>query len=340
VREKAHQKKLGNVLATHLLPPINTFFKFIEIYPLMNLNSKNQTILVKSKTGFFIFNSTNYKCLFITFSLFVFISCSTTKIAYNFANVVIINWFESYFDFRDEQRLDLKKKVGQFFDWHRKSELPKIVFFLEEFKTRHNDGFLEEDIKWFRSELNFFWKRILNHTKKDMISFLLTVDDSQILEMNKEFQEKVDDRLIKQSKMTLKELRQDILERTYNNLDNWLGDLEPSQKNRIAGWIQPDPYWVAVKLRNRGKFQNDLIDLLRSKETLKQNTQSWMSDPESHWTAEYKVYVNKKMNEWESITLKIDSIILPEQRKYITDKLDGIIFDIKELSDIREPLKN
>ena len=340
MREKAHQKKLGNVLATHLLPPINTFFKFIEIYPLMNLNSKNQTILVKSKTGFFIFNSTNYKCLFITFSLFVFISCSTTKIAYNFANVVIINWFESYFDFRDEQRLDLKKKVGQFFDWHRKSELPKIVFFLEEFKTRHNDGFLEEDIKWFRSELNFFWKRILNHTKKDMISFLLTVDDSQILEMNKEFQEKVDDRLIKQSKMTLKELRQDILERTYNNLDNWLGDVEPSQKKRIAGWIQPDPYWVAVKLRNREKFQNDLIDLLRSKETLKQNTQSWMSDPESHWTAEYKVYVNKKMNEWESITLKIDSIILPEQRKYITDKLDGIIFDIKELSDIREPLKN
>ena len=306
----------------------------------MNLNSKNQIILVKSKTGFFIFNSTNYKCLFITFSLFVFISCSTTKIAYNFANVVIINWFESYFDFRDEQRLDLKKKVGQFFDWHRKSELPKIVFFLEEFKTRHNDGFLEEDIKWFRSELDLFWKRILNHTKKDMISFLLTVDDSQILEMNKEFQEKEDDRLIKQSKMTLKELRQDILERTYNNLDNWLGDVEPSQEKRIAGWIQPDPYWVAVKLRNREKFQNDLIDLLRSKETLKQNTQSWMSDPESHWTAEYKVYVNKKMNEWESITLKIDSIILPEQRKYITDKLDGIIFDIKELSDIREPLKN
>ena len=63
-----------------------------------------------------------------------------------------------------------------------------------------------------------------------MIYFLLTVDNFQILEMNKEFQDEEDDRLIKQSKMTLKELRQDILERTYNNLDNWLGDLEPSQK--------------------------------------------------------------------------------------------------------------
>ena len=300
----------------------------------MNINSKKQTILIKLKTVFFVFNSTDYKYLFIIFSLFVFISCSTTKIAYNFANVVIINWFESYFDFRDEQRLDLKKKVGEFFDWHRKSELPKIVLFLEEFKIRHSDGFLEEDIKWLRSELNLFWKNILNHTKKDMICFLLTVDNFQIHEMNKEFKEKEDDRLIKQSKMTLMELRQDILERTYNNLDNWLGDLEPNQKKRIAKWIQPDPYWVAVKLRNREKFQNDLIDLLRSKKTLKQKTQSWMSDPESHWTAEYKVYVKKKMNEWESITLNIDSIILPRQRKHIADKLDGIIIDIKELSDI------
>ena len=230
--------------------------------------------MIKLKTNLFIFNSTNYKFLFIIFSLFVFISCSTTKIAYNFANVLIINWFESYFDFRDEQRLDLKKKVGQFLDWHRKSELPKIVLFLEEFKIRHSDGFLEEDIKWLRSELNLFWKNILNHTKKDMICFLLTVDNFQIHEMNKEFKEKEDDRLIKQSKMTLKELRQDILERTYNNLDNWLGDLEPSQKNRIAKWIQPDPYCVTVKLRNREKFKNDLIDLLRSKETLKQNTES------------------------------------------------------------------
>ena len=33
-----------------------------------------------------------------------------------------------------------------------------------------------------------------------MIYFLLTVDDFKILEMNKEFQEEEDDRLIKQSK--------------------------------------------------------------------------------------------------------------------------------------------
>jgi hypothetical protein len=77
------------------------YLRFLKIYSLMNLNSKNQTILIKLKTG-----------LFIIFSLFVFISCSKTKITYNFADIVIINWFESYFDIRDKQRLDLKKKSG------------------------------------------------------------------------------------------------------------------------------------------------------------------------------------------------------------------------------------
>ena len=282
----------------------------------------------------FIKQSTNYKSLFFILALFICISCSTTKVAYNFANVWVVNWFESYFNFRESQRVELEKKLDQFFDWHRKSELPKIVLFLEDFKVRHKDGFDKDDINWVKSELNLFWQRILINAEKDIASFLLTVDDSQIFDMNKNFQEKEDDTLTKQSKMSLVELNQDILGRTYKALENWLGDLEPSQKEKIEIWTQPDPYWVAVKLRNRKKFQSDLIELLRSKDTLKQNIHSWISDPESHWTKEYKVNIKTKIQEWEAITLSIDSIILPSQREHVAEKIDDIISDLKDLSGI------
>ena len=59
--------------------------------------------------------------------------------------------------------------------------------------------------------------------------------------------------------MSLVGLRQDILERTYKALENWLGDLEPSQKEKIKIWTQPDPYWVTVKLRNRKKVGGSII---------------------------------------------------------------------------------
>ena len=278
--------------------------------------------------------STNYKSLFFILALFICISCSTTKVAYNFANVWVVNWFESYFNFRESQRVELEKKLDQFFDWHRKSELPKIVLFLEDFKVRHKDGFDKDDINWVKSELNLFWQRILINAEKDIASFLLTVDDSQIFDMNKNFQEKEDDTLTKQSKMSLVELNQDILGRTYKALENWLGDLEPSQKEKIEIWTQTDPYWVIVKLKNREKFQSDLIELLRSKDTLKQNIHSWISNPESHWTDEYKAIINTKIKEWEIITIRIDSIILPRQRKHVAEKVEDIILDLKELSGI------
>lgn len=282
----------------------------------------------------FIKQSTNYKSLFFILALFICISCSTTKVAYNFANVWVVNWFESYFNFRESQRVELEKKLDQFFDWHRKSELPKIVLFLEDFKVRHKDGFDKDDINWVKSELNLFWQRILINAEKDIASFLLTVDDSQIFDMNKNFQEKEDDTLTKQSKMSLVELNQDILGRTYKALENWLGDLEPSQKEKIEIWTQTDPYWVIVKLKNREKFQSDLIELLRSKDTLKQNIHSWISNPESHWTDEYKAIINTKIKEWEIITIRIDSIILPRQRKHVAEKVEDIILDLKELSGI------
>jgi hypothetical protein len=288
----------------------------------------------------FIKQSTNYKSLFFILTLFICISCSTTKVAYNFANVWVVNWLESYFNFRELQRVELDKKLDQFFDWHRKSELPKIVLFLEDFKVRHKDGFDKDDIKWVKSELNLFWQRILINAEKDIVSFLLTIDNSQILDMNKKFHKQEDDRLTKQSKMELVELRQDILERTYKTLEKWLGGLEPSQKEKIKTWAQPDPYWVAVKLRNREKFQSVLIELLRSKDSLKQNIHSWISDPESHWTDEYKANIKTKIKEWELITLRIDSIILPRQRKYFSEKVDDIILDLKEFSGISKTIMN
>ena len=254
------------------------------------------------------------------------------KIAYNFADVLVLNWFESYFDFRESQRLDLEKKVERFFEWHRKSELPKVVVFLEEFKARYKDGLDQDDLNWVTPESKLLWKRILSYAEDDIASFLLTIDESQILEVNEEFHEKEDDSLIEQSKMSLEELREDILDRTYKALDNWLGDLKPNQKKQIATWIQPDPYWIAVKLRNREKFQNDLIDLLASKETLKENIHSWMFDPESHWTHEYKTNIEGKIREWETITLRIDSITLPRQRKHAIEKIDGFIVDFKDLA--------
>ena len=246
---------------------------------------------------------------------------------------MLINWFESYLELSETQRSDLNIKVEKFFAWHRKSELPKIVLFLEELKIRYGNGIDKQDISWVSFELKVLWKRILSYAEKDTVSFLLTIDDAQVRQAKEKLSKKEDDWLIKKSKMSSEELRTHILDRSYEFLDEWLGGLESSQKKQIATWVQPDPSWVAIRLRNREKLQNDLIDLLKSKELLRENIHSWISYPESHWTEEFKSVIEDKRHEWETITLMIDSNTLPRQRKHFIDKLDQYIEDFKGLTD-------
>ena len=84
----------------------------------------------------------------------------------------------------------------------------------------------------------------------------------------------------------------------------------------------------------REKFQDYLIKLLKSKKTLKKNIHSWISYPESHWTDEFINVIEVKRQEWGEITIMIDTISLPNQRKHFLAKLDEYIEDFNDLADI------
>ena len=111
----------------------------------------------------------------------------------------------------------------------------------------------------------------MNYAEDDIVSFLINIDGIQIFQAKEKLAKKEDDWLIKQSIMSPDELRTHILDRSYEFLEDWLGRLESSQKKQLAIWVKPDLNWVAIRLRNREKFQNDLINLLKSKELLKEN---------------------------------------------------------------------
>ena len=113
-----------------------------------------------------------------------------SKILYNNADLFLLHWFDAYFELNEEQRSDLKKKVENLFNWHRKSELPKIILFLEELKSRYEKKIKEEDISWTRSQFKEFWERILLHVEDDLVSFLLTIERNQILRMKKKLIER------------------------------------------------------------------------------------------------------------------------------------------------------
>ena len=117
-------------------------------------------------------------------------------------------------------------------------------------------------------------------------------------------------------------------------------DVPPNNTNISSGKVSDNSELIffhnsSSELHSE-KFQNDLIGLLRSKELLKENIHSWISDPKFHWTEEFKATIGSKKQEWETITLGIDSITLPRQRKQLIKKINEFINDFKDLAGVEE----
>ena len=224
-----------------------------------------------------------------------------------------------------------ESSIAKLLNWYRQSGLTKMAEHLNQLKSRYKNGLKGEDIEWIRAEHKIFWERVLNRAEPDLVSFLFTVTENQFRQIERKLIER-NDWLVKQVKMTPKEAHASTLEWFFGLLEDWLGDLEPDQKQQIADWVKTAPEWTVSKLENRKKSQTNLAQLLRSNENLPENVHTWIHQPETHWTEAFKNRIEDKKKEWKENILKVDAITLPHQGQQDANKLQTYIDDFLILS--------
>jgi len=272
-----------------------------------------------------------YHVFGILFFLLILNSCSKTRLLYNNADSFLLNQFDTYFDLNDTQRSNLKVSIAKFLDWHRKSELNLMAERLKELKFRYQRGMKEEDFNWIFEQYDIFRKRILYKVEPVLANIFLTLEENQILYLEKKLIER-DDWLTKQNRMTNDEAYDEILAWFYDSLENWLGDLESDQRDKVASWLKIDRNWIVIQLENRKKIQDHFVGLLRSKENLLEGLHKLLHQPEVHWAHSFNKKKIEKKKEWKEVLMKVDAITLPSQREKAANELQGYIDDFVFLS--------
>ena len=272
-----------------------------------------------------------YPVFAIVFFLLVLNSCSKTRLLYNNADSFLLNQFDTYFDLNDAQRSNLKVSIAKFLDWHRKSELNLMAEYLKELKFRYQRGMKEEDFNWVFEQYDIFRKRILYKIEPVLANLFLTLEENQIRYLEKKLIER-DDWLTKQNRMTNDEAYDEILIWFYDSLENWLGNLESDQRDKVASWLKIDRNWIVIQLENRKKIQDHFVGLLRSKENLLEGLHKLLHQPEVHWAHSFKKKKIEKKKEWKEVLVKVDAITLPSQREKAANELQRYIDDFVFLS--------
>ncbi|MBL6964883.1 MAG: hypothetical protein ISR55_13760 [Bacteroidetes bacterium] len=259
-------------------------------------------------------------------------ACTSIKMTYNWADDLIYWRIDGYFDVSSSQKEFLERKLDNLHKWHRQVEIPKYIAFLEEIKTRLQNGIDMDDMVWYGRELKQFNKNLATFIAQDTAEFLASLSLEQIEYLKNKLDEDNEERMEK-IKQIEEEAKAEATEKAIKSATDWWGDLSEDQKKVIEDSIVVDKKGQMVSYNHRIKSQQKFINLLKEKipvDNLREQLLDWYLNPAQFYTREYLNIVIKRRNR-KSNFMKIDSLATQEQREHIIDKIDSYKTQLQEL---------
>ncbi len=249
------------------------------------------------------------------------------RIAYNNAPFLALNRLDSFFDLTSDQEQFLKPRLDRLHSWHKQNQMPAVVSFIADVKSRSMDGLNAAELDWAYDKTQSFSSQAVERGADDAASFLATVDARQIQHLEgklKEYNKTLEEHVALPETERAKEREQKLLE----SMREWVGDLRPDQEKKIVELSRTMPETAPTYLRYRRERQKEFVDLLRArpgKEKIKTQLINWSV----HRKRFYPVYYRAVQDRWEKrfreVVLEVDALLTPEQRKKAASRVDSLL---------------
>ncbi len=270
--------------------------------------------------------------------VFLFLAgCNSIKLVYQFGDYYVLWQLDQYFDLTPKQEEFVTQRLSNYFEWHRKVELPQYVSILEQLQDRGQDGIslAELDDAFFQFE-----------QKRDTLMEQLIPEAAQFLAMLHPHQ-------IQRLEVVMREENQDLrdqLEEPWperqkqrqndfiTNLENWFGPLSSNQKQQFhqyyLQWMQSQTDPLAERLQRRKRGQQVFLTFLRSHPAQKE-IELWLREWSNQWThpkdPTKKLALAKRIQRNKERILLIDNMLTQQQRHHAVQELQKYIDQIREL---------
>jgi hypothetical protein len=191
-------------------------------------------------------------------------ACSSTRLAYRFADQGILWWVEDYVTLTRVQKSRLKRELAVLKDWHCEQELPRYSDWLGELRREMDSGELPpERIEHHRKQVADFAEPLAARIVPLATGLLGSLSDEQVTEltgnMDREQEERKQEYLGDDS-------QEKSAERIAERTERWLGSLNERQQTIINEWTQGRQEQTRIWLDGRGRWQQALTKLLEDRD--------------------------------------------------------------------------
>ncbi|WP_130929598.1 DUF6279 family lipoprotein [Pseudomonas sp. Sample_20] len=269
-------------------------------------------------------------------------ACSRVGLAYRNLDVIIPWSLSDYVDMNGEQKDWFNERLKEHLSWHCTTQLPGYLDWLDRLQAMVESNQVTDAALQERTAEA---KQAIADTAREItpsaIVLLQGLDDKQVAEMNDAFAKDLRKRQQEYVKPPLAQQIKERGERMEKRLNDWLGPLSDTQKQRVAAWTNAlgdqNTQWIA----NRAHWQQQFSAAVAQRQSAEfpQRIETLLVNRERLWTADYrKAYANTEAQA-RSLFVDLMAESTPQQRERLLKKIEGVRKDFNDLKCLKAAQK-
>ncbi|MBV7568580.1 DUF6279 family lipoprotein [Pseudomonas sp. PDM27] len=261
-------------------------------------------------------------------------ACSRVGLAYRNLDVIIPWTLSDYLDMNGEQKSWLDERLKEHLSWHCTTQLPGYLDWLDRLQTMiATNQVTDAALKARAHEAEQAIAETAREITPSAIELLQGLDDKQVAEMNDAFAR---DRRKRQEEYLKPTLDQQIKERSARmekRLNDWLGPLSNTQRQRVATWSRAlgdqNTQWLANRVHWQKQFSAAVAQ--RHSPQFPQRIETLLINRESLWTPAYRQAFANTEAQARSLFVDLMAASTPSQRERLLKKIEGVRKDFSDL---------
>lgn len=257
--------------------------------------------------------------------------CSLLRFAYSNLDVFLRWQLGRYLDVHGEQSEDLDARIASFVAWHRASALPQYTKLLADASTRFERGLSQEDLVWGYDSVQGQILEGVRAGAERIADLLDRLTPEQAEHLERRFAE--DNRKFARENLkgSDEERRRRRAKRNIERLEEWFGDLNDAQTERVRRYSERAPFTDGYRDKERKRLQSELLAIVRAREA-RTRVVDWAVTWERRRDPAHAEAARAQRMEYFAMLLDLEKTLTPAQRESAQRRLRDLAADFQRLS--------
>ena len=247
-------------------------------------------------------------------------------------------WADGYLDLDGEQSLRLREALDEWFDWHRRTQLPDYAQLLRRAQREVMEPSTAQAACAWRDEAQRRIDSGLARATPALARLIVTLRPEQLQHMERQLAKKLAEQRSEYTQPDREERAQAAFKRTLERFETLYGRLDEGQRARLAQLLAASPFdadrWLTERERRNADMLRTLAgastagDVVRAGVAVRLLAERTLRSPR----ADYREYQERLTQDNCALAATMHNLTTAEQRQHARRKLRGWEEDVRLLA--------